>query len=417
MLAIGDVDSDGDGFTNDEEIEAGTHPGNSESFPFVGECPDEFEHLLYRVCEYDPVYTFRKLRLDFCGQQPSFAEYEAFAALSMDEQIDRLDEELDACLATPFWRGRDGMLWQLAYSKVRPVAAFKSGAGASDIVELRVADYDHDLALYAYSQVDGHDARDVLLADYFVLQDGLDFIVVDEIPESSGQSCISDADCPVAETCILDDGGARVCECLGGCVEAVDPDRRQGMLTTRWMLIYFTMFTAIPRNTAAQAYRSFLGYDIAKQEGLFPGDLPADYDSKGVAAEACAVCHVTLDELTYPFTRYQGIGPNRADYHADRMSDPQFAHLQPDILDTPESGRILGIEVDDLGGWADVAANSDEFARAAVGDYWELLMGREPTAEEAPEFNALWSDFRDGHSYSVEAMLHDFIKTEAYGAP
>ena len=70
-----------------------------------------------------------------------------------------------------------------------------------------------------------------------------------------------------------------------------------------------TMFTSIPRTTAAQAYRAFLGYDIAKLEGLWPvAGEPADYDNKGVGAPACAGCHATLDPLTYPFSRYEGIG-------------------------------------------------------------------------------------------------------------
>lgn len=36
------------------------------------------------------------------------------------------------------------------------------------------------------------------------------------------------------------------------------------MLTTRWFLAKNTMVTPIPRTTAAQAYRAYLGYDIAK---------------------------------------------------------------------------------------------------------------------------------------------------------
>ena len=47
------------------------------------------------------------------------------------------------------------------------------------------------------------------------------------------------------------------------------PSKRAGMLTTRWNLVFNTMFTAMPRTTAAQIYRSYLGLDIAKSEGLY----------------------------------------------------------------------------------------------------------------------------------------------------
>ena len=68
------------------------------------------------------------------------------------------------------------------------------------------------------------------------------------------------------------------------------------------------MFTSIPRTSAAQAYRAYLGYDISKMEGLQAVvDEPVDYDAKGVEAPDCAVCHRTLDPLTYPFSRYDGL--------------------------------------------------------------------------------------------------------------
>jgi len=75
------------------------------------------------------------------------------------------------------------------------------------------------------------------------------------------------------------------------------------MLTTRWFLAKNTMLTPVPRTTAAQAYRAYLGYDIAKLEGLQPvAGEPVDYDRKRVTAEQCAVCHSTLDPLSYPFS-------------------------------------------------------------------------------------------------------------------
>ncbi len=410
---VADLDSDGDGFTNEEEIVAGTLPGDPDSAPAVAMCPeDDADELLYRVCEYDPRYAYRKVHLDFCGRQPSFAEYEAFGQLGADAQAAAIDDALDVCLDSEFWSGRDGVLWQLAYAKVRPVHALKGGADPSPVESLRIADYDHDLSLFAYTQMDDHDARDVLLADYYVEQEGTSYTTVEGFDQDSLTACTQDADCPEPqEQCYADQ-----CRCAG-CQEAVVPERRQGLLTTRWVALYSTMFTAMPRNTAAQAYRAFLGFDIAKQEGLFPVGVPADYDNKGVDAPACALCHSTLDPLTYPFSRYQGFGPFRATYYADRMSDPFFGHEGPNIGDTPEAGSLLGQAVADLGEWAQVAAQSDAFARATVVQYWTLTLGREPQPDEADTFTALWENFRDVHDYRVEAMLHDLVRTEAYGAP
>lgn len=419
LLAVEDDDSDGDGFTNIEEIEAGTHPGLDTSAPADTSCPDSDEGLLYPVCSYQPAYVFKKVHLDFCGKSPSFEEYEAFKSLGETQAMDELDSVLDSCLQSEFWRGREGELWQMAYPKVRPVRALKAGVDPSPIANIRIADYYNDIILWVWTQIDDNDARDMLLADYFVMQDGLEFTPVDEIGIASGDPCTTDEQCASNEQCYLDeDEGTQTCECLGSCLEAVVPDRRQGLLTTRWVLLYNTMFTAIPRTTAAQAYRAFLGLDIAKQQGLNPIPAePYDYDNKDVAAEACAVCHSTLDPLTYPFTTYQGFGQFRAQYVADRLSQPMFANEGPEIANTPESGYIFGQAVADLGEWADVAANSDEFAQATVADYWKKLMGQPPNGEQTAEFTALWQGFRDDHGYSTEAMLHDFIKTEAYGAP
>ena len=411
LAEVAELDSDGDGFSNEEEIEAGTRPGDSASAPAVAMCPEDGdETLLYRVCEYDPRYAYRKVHLDFCGRQPSFDDYEAFAALDPDAQATAIDDTLRDCLDSEFWGGKDGVLWQLAYAKVRPVHALKGGRDPSPIEQLRIADYDHDLALFAYTQMDDNDARDVLLADYYVEQEGTSFTTVDNFSESL-QACTEDSDCPDTEQCYADQ-----CRCTG-CIEGVVTDRRQGLLTTRWVALYSTMFSALPRNTAAQAYRAFLGFDIAKQEGLYPVGVPEDFDNKGVDAEECAICHSTLDSLSYPFSTYQGFGPNRASYYPERMQDGFFAHEGPNIGDTPEAGHILGQSVADLGEWADVAANSDAFARATVAQYWRLTMGRDPQPDETETFTTLWEDFRDVHDYRVEPMLRDLVRTEAYGAP
>lgn len=419
LEAVEADDSDADAFTNLEEIEAGTWPGDPNSAPADTSCPDSSEGLLYPICDYNPSFVFKKIHLDFCGRSPSFAAYQAFGGLSADAALSELDTTLDQCLQSEFWRGRGGQLWQMSYPKVRPVRSLKAGVDGSSIPNIRIADYYNDITLWVWTQIDDHDARDMLLAKYFVLQDGTDFTVVAEIGVSSEVTCTIDDDCPANEACVQDeDAGTLSCLCEGACFESVDYDYRFGLLTTRWVLLYNTMFTAIPRTTAAQAYRAFLGLDIAKQQGLQPvqGE-PVDYDNKGVDRKECEVCHSTLDPLTYPFTQYQGFGPNRAAYVADRMTTAQFANEGPDIANTPAAGSIFGTEVANLGEWAQVAANSDQFAQATVGDYWVRLMGGVPTADQAIEFTELWQDFRAVHAYSVRSMLHDFIRTEAYGAP
>lgn len=404
-FALADVeplDSDGDGFTNLEEFIAGSFPGDPNSVPAGDECatlPDDWAPE-YQVCEYDYDFALKKVQLDFCGQSPSREALDAFRA-SEDPEAE-LHAALDACLQTNFWRGRDGIVWNLANSKVRPVASVKAGEDAGGIP---LADYLDDYSLFVYTQIDNHDAREVLTGQYFVRRsDG---------PRTEYQRY---------EASYLQELATRG----GGVAQLTDTDVRAGMLTTRWNLFMMTMFTAVPRTTAAAAYRSYLGYDISKMEGLYPiDDEPVDYDDKDVQEPVCAGCHSTLDPLTYPFSRYEGIGggdrglldgyipgsynPGRLQFFTSTDSES--------VVDTPEQGYIFGQPVDDLVEWAAVAANSDAFARATVSDYWELLMGEPPAPKETAEFDGLWRDFMTEHQYGVDNMLHAIIMTEAYGVP
>jgi len=210
------------------------------------------------------------------------------------------------------------------------------------------------------------------------------------------------------------------------------------MLTTRWFLAKNTMFTPVPRTTAAQAYRAYLGYDIAKMEGLQPvAGEPVDYDRKGVTAEPCAVCHSTLDPLSYPFSRYDGIGGGDEEeisaldleINADGTVNGTFGNYAsgrlerfvrqegPQIVETPEAGLLFGQPVANLVEWAEVAANSEPFARKVVLDYWRLLVGEDPQPGDEAEFATLAQRLSSEHEYRVERMLADLIVTEAYGAP
>ncbi len=398
LAMAAELDADGDGATNAQEIATGTIPSNADSFPADLDCAliDQSEsRLRFDVCGYDERYAYRKLLLDTCGRSPTREEMDALAA--EDDKLAYLDGELDRCVQTNFWRGRDGVLWNLANRKIGPIRSVKSGEGAGDIP---LADYLDDYNLFVFTQIDGRDARELLTGQYIVSRDDGDPTTYEAMNRS-----------------VLDDVNERG-TLVGQLVNRRD---RAGMLTTRWFLMTNTMFTAVPRTTAAQAYRSYLGYDIALLEGLEPVEgEPMDYDNKGVAAEECAVCHSTLDPLTYPFTRYEGIGggeaPFPATYAANRLEG--FIGVEGEgIIDTPEAGMLFGQEVRNVREWGEVAANSDAFAQAIVRDYWELFLGEGPRPDETAEFEAVWRAFRDEHDYSVEAMLHDLIRTEAYGVP
>lgn len=402
LLAVEELDADGDGAANLDELLAGTLPGDpasqpSSSGPAVCEAGPPLQGWAYNVCDRDAVYTFRKVMLDFCGRSPRLDEIAALSEAADPWQ--HIHDTLDFCVDQDFWLGRDGVLWNLANRKIRPSAAIKSG---EDPGSIPLADYYDDYNLFVYTQIDDHDARELLTAQYFVTR-------IDGEPTTYETFVRSP----------IEDVNARGT----GVAQLVAVDRRAGMLTTRWFLMFNTMFTPIPRTTAAQAYRAYLGLDIAKLQGLMPvpGE-PADYDAKTVTRDECAVCHATLDPLTYPFTRYEGLtggaggGGIPATYNPDRL-DRFAATDAPTTPDAPEAGMILGQPVADLLAWAQVAANSDQFARATVLDYWQLLIGELPGPADTDELNALWQAFRGEHGYGVERMLHDLIDTEAYSVP
>ena len=384
LAVVADEDADADGATNREELEAGTSPADARDTP--GGPPHPAGCIStnpnWNVCGYDPVYALRKVHLDVCGQAPDYEEITAFRALGGDAQLDALADALQTCLASEFWQGRDGVLWTLAHAKIRPLQAVKSGRNGGPVP---LADYDDDYALFTWTQTGDRDAREVLTAQYYV-----------EVSEN-----------PTRYRRVENRGS-----------QFTIAPRRAGMLTTGWFSVINTMFTPVNRTTAAQAYRAYLGLDIARSEGLIEPDAPLiDYDDKGVTAEACATCHRTLDALTYPFTRYHGIaGGATAAYDPGRMRRQPLDEGSR-IREVPEAGFLLGEPVADLLDWADVAANSEEFARATVRDYWKILVGEAPGRADEAAFEELVTRFRTTHGYRVEAMLHDLIRLEAYGAP
>ena len=399
-------DSDGDGASNVDEILNGSLPGNDASMPFEAICPEDTSELDYPICEYSARHVYRKIHLDVCGRSPTWDMLEGFLALGVADQSVALHEALDTCLDSEHWLGKDGVLWQLAHPKVRPVGALKAGEDVDADAVVKLAEFYHDYQLFVWSQIDHNDARSVLTADFFVQR--TDNPTVYEVKAE------------------VDTDFAGYDECGQSCGEPMQKEYRVGNITTNWFLSYFVMFSLLPRAAAAQAYSAYLGYDIAKDEGLFPitqaagflVDEPFDYDSKGVDHETCAVCHSTLDPLSYAYRNYSGLkavpGHGRAQYAPGRLEA-----LAPDdtkLHQTPESGYVLGQPYEDLVEWGQIAANSDDFAIAAVSDYWRLFVGRDPLTTEQEEFEMLWRALKDDHGYSIERMLHDLIDTEAYGA-
>jgi hypothetical protein len=381
LHAVEQADADGDGVSNLVEVQQGTMPGDPKSFPQSTACAGG-ANPQYDVCHLDPKYTWKKLLLDFCGVSPTFAQVQAFVALDPAAKLAFLDTELDRCLLTEFWLGKNGQLWRLANPKIRPVGSLKSG---EDQGQIPLADYYDDYALYAYTQTGDHDAREVLTANYFV-QRGANPTTYTAVPTKASQP--------------------------------MDLAHRAGNMTSAWTLVDFVMFTALPRNAAAQMYRAYLGLDIARQEGLdsIPNE-PRDYDNKGVTAQQCAACHATLDPLSYPFRNYNGIGGSGTALYVPNRIELGFSTLAPNITQIPEAGYVMGQKVNNLLEWGQVAANSDAFARAVVMDYWKFLMGHPPTSEELPQFTSTWQAFKATHAWRVQKMLHDLIHTEAYGAP
>lgn len=446
LIAAQTMDCDGDGATNLLEFEKGTFPGNRVSFPTdngqTSGCDASKLGSDWNVCGYDPVHAFRKVHQDFCGFTPEFEAVEAFKDLSTSSQVEKIDQVLDDCLESEFWLGKDGALWSIGHNKIQPLRTIKSGDNGGTIP---LGDYDDDYNLFVYYQLEGRDVRGILTANHFV--DRLDapttYRPIDEVPMHPEAGGIVKLVAPL----------------FNNTQQFVPKLQRAGLLTTLWNATSKTMFTSLPRTNAATAMRSFLNIDIAKGEGL--GSLPpatfklVDHDNKGVTQPACAFCHQVLDPATYPFIKLnglsfkdQGTGIDIGDVFdpngTTTIPVPRIARLladsptskilipgifkenraeilaeinidtEPGVAATPKTGYLLGKPVADIKEWAQVAANSDEFAMATTADYWRLLIGDSATGGE--EYKKIWQSLKtDG--YSVNAMLKKLIKTEAYGAP
>jgi hypothetical protein len=379
LASIEGDDADGDGVANIHEIEAGTAPGDPEDFWLY--CPPEpMADGPVPVAEsYDFERALRKLSIRFCGRSPTYDELVAFRGDEPERRAlyDRVHAELDACLSSVYWR--DEALSRLADAKIRPISA----VGIDSTVGIVIGDYEWDYRLFSYVMTEERDVRDLLLADYHVRRtaDGTLERVEGTFPSPRG--------------------GA------GG--QPLVADKRAGMITSQWFLSVNTMFSPLPRTTAAQAYRAYLGMDIARQEGLLPiAGEPADVDGKGVTDPACAQCHSTLDPLSYAFASYQGIrGADTGTYVAERPSAliPGWGNNQ---------SYLLGEPVDDVRSWAERAVTTDEFKRNLAMMIFRYAEDREPTPVESRELEAVWRALpEDG--WSMNRMIHRLVDTPTFG--
>jgi hypothetical protein len=390
LADIEDEDSDGDGLTNLEEIELGTNPGDELSSWMPRPEPTGDGNPRYAIGSYDPKFAFKRIMLLFCGASPAYDEIQWFASLEAEAQITALHDTLGACLESDYWQ--DWALAQLANPKIRPVRAY----GADTTVELygyriTIADYNWDYRLWTYVLTGDRDARELLTAQYHVVDDG-----AGGLRPIEGQI-------------------ANPPEQFGG-GQPLQPQYRAGMLTTQWNLFLNIMFAGIPRVAAGHAYREYLGLNLSLQQGIRPvADEPLDIDNKGVAAAACAQCHSTLDPLAYAFAVYEGIDINAIDRTGTYRETRPGEHVPGWDAAAPQS-VILDEPVTDLVDMARVMSNSAEFQRNLTHVFWMYAVGHEPEPDEYPDFEALWTSM-GGDGYSANRLLHRMIDTDAFGAP
>jgi hypothetical protein len=376
LRAVEALDSDEDGVASSDELLLGTSPGDpDDAWPW---CAPETPTGAVPVPEgFDFEQAVRRVAITYCGRQPTYDELATFRAGGPDPEVlyERLHATVDLCLDSAPWR-RTG-LRRLVDARIRPIGA----VGADSPVGIVIGDYEWDYRLFRYVMTDDRDVRELLLADYHVTEapDGTLSRVEGAIPRTDPTG------------------------------QPLEPTRRAGMITTSWFFSINTMFSAMPRTTAAQAYRAWLGMDIARLEGIDPiAGEPRDVDQRGVTSPQCAACHSTLDPLSYAFASFEGIrGPRTGAYDAGRP-----ARVIPGW--TAPQTYLLGEPVSDVRDWAEHAVSTEAFARNLALMLFRDALGREPTPSELSELRVVWRSLsRDG--WSANRLVHRLVDTHAFG--
>jgi len=379
LAHIDAMDADGDGVSNGDEILLGTNPGDADSVWAYCAAPAPSGDVPVPD-GYDFDRALRRVTVLYCGRSPTYEERAAFDAdgAAPGDLYLRLHDALGQCLDSTYWR--DEGLARLADPRVRPIEA----VGIRSPVGIVIGDFDWDYTLFSYVLTGDRDARDLLLARYHVER------------EADG-------------TLVRRDGTFDSPRGAGAGGQPLDPAQRAGMLTTQWFLSINTMFSPLPRTTAAQAYRAYLGADIAQQQGIFPiAGEPLDVDEKGVRDARCATCHSTLDPLSYAFAEYEGIRGDRTG-----VFDATRPARVIDGWRDPQS-YLLGEPIGSVREWAEVAADSDEFLRNLAMMFFEHAFERAPTPAEETELVAAWAAMRED-GYSANGLIHRLVDLGAWG--
>ena len=398
-------DHDADGLSTYEEILLGTGPGDPSEYFWSPDAPVGDPNPSYLVGEYDPMVAYTRTMVAFCGRSPSYAEKQAL--IDTDDSQDLIRTTLDDCMKSTYWT--NVALPQLADDKIRPIPRFEF--------------WDWDYRLWRFANLppcgdvgepcnETRSARDLLVGQYHVREPEMGKLIKDPnngFEPPSFAPCGEDAGvCDYDEECI-----AGQCKLAFG-YQDDDETKRAGMITTSWYHFSFTMFSSMPRTSAAQAMRAYLGADIAKQEGLiYQQGEPLDIDNKGVDGVGCLECHMRLDSATYAFAYYNGIGDGPlGKYNPNR---PLIKGLwDPSVPNEVPQARFNGAPVPDLMTWADRAADSDEFKRNHAMTFFKHAVGREPRPNELDEFRALWQSM-DADGYETPKLLHRLVQMRAFG--
>ena len=264
LRATEDQDADGDGIRNLDELMLGSLPGDATSQPVkaapmdagVAVTSDAGATATSLPTGYDLEFAFRRVTTLYCGRSPVFEELEAFLASAEDRASGRqkLHETLTACLQSDYWQ--KNALLRLADKRIKPQGSIGPDTQIRiGPLRLVIGDYNYDYRLWRFIMSDNRDMRELLTADYHVQE------------AADGTLTQTRAILPKADRMAL----------AGG--QPLPPERRAGLITTQWILSVNTMFSAVPRTTAAQAYRAYLGADISAGAGLIPvPNEPSDID-------------------------------------------------------------------------------------------------------------------------------------------
>ena len=395
------ADADGDCVSDRAELLAGTSPSDAADHPWVPfqpPTPVGEPNPWYDVGSWDPAFALRRVRANYCGRSPAWQEMEALSAA--DDPQAAVHDALDECLDSVFWYVRG--VPRMGDALIRPARMVSTDADSGSGFP-PLGDYNYDFRLFVWAMTADRDARDLLLADYHLI-DGQEFTTL-------------------ADSMAVVEGAIDAGSWGSQGSQPVPPPYRAGLLTTQWFMAINTQYAELPRSTAAHAYKAYLGMDLARTEGIVPvAGEPLDVDFKDTQREPCSFCHGTLDPLAYAFAEYEGIQP--AAVALNGGYDPSLVDDMPAWADANPVPHLLGVpipwpgpETSALVLWAELAANSDAFKRTLALSVFRQALDRDPAPDELAEFTAWWSAWGDDQGWSANQLIHALVDTDAFGAP